>query len=108
MGSCLNPLFADTYMDYLENNTLNAEKANVHVCFGLDMWTTLYRVFVVQKGNYKILFRLKYAQKSIQFTVVTKNENNTLHFLDLSITRSNSGFAYKIYRKPSHTDVTIP
>lgn len=45
--------------------------------------------------------------KNISFTLEIEN-NNTLNFLDLQITKHNNTFTYNIYRKPTTTDTLIP
>ncbi|KAK5650241.1 hypothetical protein RI129_001270 [Pyrocoelia pectoralis] len=44
---------------------------------------------------------------NIKFTLETEN-NNSINFLDLTITRNTNNIEYDIYRKPTTTDVIIP
>jgi hypothetical protein len=45
--------------------------------------------------------------KGIQFTL-EQEQNNSIHFLDLAITRTDNSFQFKTYRKPTTKDAIIP
>jgi hypothetical protein len=55
----------------------------------------------------KVLDQFNKIYKGIQFTLEQK-QNNSIHFLDLTITRTDNNFQFKIYRKPTMTDAIIP
>ena len=44
--------------------------------------------------------------KHLKFKL-SEEENNTINYLDLSIHRNTNSIDLGIYRKPTHTDVTI-
>jgi hypothetical protein len=44
--------------------------------------------------------------KGMQFTL-EQEQNNSIHFLDLTITRTDNSFQFKLYRKPTTTDAII-
>ena len=43
----------------------------------------------------------------LSFTLEKEN-NNQIHFLDITIKKANQSFQYEIYRKPTNTDIIIP
>lgn len=50
---------------------------------------------------------LNAIHQKIQFTLETQNNQKTLNFLDLSITLKNNTHTYEIFRKNTHTGITI-
>jgi hypothetical protein len=54
----------------------------------------------------QVLHHFNRTNKGIQFTL-EQEQNNSIHYLDLIITRTKNNFQFKIYRKPT-TDATIP
>jgi hypothetical protein len=54
----------------------------------------------------KVLNQFNKINKEIQFTL-EKEQNNSIHFLDLTIAKIDNNFKFKIYRKPT-TDAIIP
>jgi hypothetical protein len=43
----------------------------------------------------------------MKFTL-EKEQNNRINFLDITVTKSQDGLSFKIYRKPMTTDIVIP
>jgi hypothetical protein len=43
----------------------------------------------------------------MKFTIEEENDN-TIHFLDINITKTNDSLTFDIYRKPTTTDTIIP
>ena len=66
--------------------------------------------FIIFNGTLRQIEKLKHylnsLSKNIQFTLETEVDNK-LHFLDLTVTKYVNKFHYKIYRKPTTTDITI-
>lgn len=105
MGSPLSPLMADIFMDYFERKHLvNEPNIQFYYRYVDDViicWTGTSRqidTFVkkVNKIHPKIKFKLELES------------NKSLNFLDLTISRVNNKLDFQIYRKPTHTDTTIP
>jgi len=46
------------------------------------------------------------VDRNLQFKIATE-ENNTIHYLDISIYRNNKNFSMGIYRKPTETSTVI-
>ena len=53
-----------------------------------------------------IIQQINQILKDIKFNT-THETNNTIHFLDLQITRNTQKLEISIYRKPTNTDTTI-
>ncbi|XP_052746613.1 uncharacterized protein LOC128199716 [Bicyclus anynana] len=105
MGSPLSPLMADIFMDDFENKNIVKNNHILYYYRYVDdiiiCWTGTDRqldVFVDKLNNLhpKIKFKLEIEQ------------NNSLNFLDVTITRVNNRHHFGIYRKPTYTDITIP
>ncbi|KAL3283515.1 hypothetical protein HHI36_006654 [Cryptolaemus montrouzieri] len=105
MGNPLSPLLAEIFMDNIEK-TIHKHLLSKHfpywyryvddiiVCFtGTNRQFTVFKNFI------------KNLHPKIKFTSEIE-QNNSINFLDLTITRSNNK-QFLIYHKPSHTDITI-
>ena len=46
------------------------------------------------------------VQEKLKFTLEME-QNNSIHFLNLTINKTNNTHMYKIYRKPTTTDMVI-
>lgn len=55
----------------------------------------------------KLLSFINDLHTNIKF-ILEQEINNTLNFLDFTIERKNEQLTLSIYRKPRHTDLTIP
>jgi len=53
-----------------------------------------------------ILSYMNNVHKHLEFQI-TEEENNNINYLDLTIHRHNNKLSKEIYRKPTHTDVTM-
>lgn len=49
---------------------------------------------------------INFLHKNIEFIIETE-QDNTINFLHLSITKKHNKYDFSIYNKPSHTDITI-
>lgn len=105
MGSPLSPLMAELFMNDFENkNIVNNNNILYYYRYVDDIiicWTGTDRqlgIFIsnLNKIHPKIKFKAEFE------------EQNSLTFLDLSITRVNNKHQFEIYRKPTYTDTTIP
>lgn len=105
MGSPLSPLMAEVFMDNFECKYIVNEP---HILFYyryvddiIILWTGTLRqidIFVSKLNNIhpKIKFKLEVES------------NQSLNFLDLTISKSQNKLDFQIYRKPTHTDIAIP
>jgi hypothetical protein len=105
MGSPLSPLMADIFMDHFENQHI-VDNINILYYFRyvddlIICWTgsmSQLDTFVndINNKHPKIKFKKELEQ------------NNSLNFLDLTITKVDNKHDFQIYRKPTHTDTVIP
>ena len=64
-------------------------------------------IFDQNKTDGKIILNhMNNTDKHLEFKL-SEEENNTINYLDLSIHRNIKSIDLRIYRKPTHTDVTI-
>ncbi|CAH2094625.1 unnamed protein product [Euphydryas editha] len=105
MGSPLSPLMADIFMDDFENKHIVKNNNILYYYRYVDdiiiCWTGTDRqldIFVKNLNNIhpKIKFKSELEQ------------NHSINFLDLTITRVNNKHQFGIFRKPTYTDTTIP
>ena len=108
MGSPLSGVLADLYLNHFENTFLMSsfnkqrDKIKFYVRYVDD-------TFMIFNGTSRQIENLKGYMNSInmkiQFTLEMEN-NNCLNFLDLTISKYNDQFRFKIYRKPTTTTVS--
>ena len=107
MGSCLSPLLAEIFMNYFETTFLKINKYKNEL---LHWFRYVDDILICWNGSNRqfedFFNQLNNFHPNIKFTV-EKEENKTINYLDLSINRSDHEHNFKIYRKPSFTDVTI-
>jgi predicted GIY-YIG superfamily endonuclease len=108
MGSPLSPLLADIYMDSFEKSVFSSAHPllkNV-VCW----FRYVDDVFCAWSGTGRqleiFLGHLNSIKPNIKFTM-EKEENGSLNFLDISISKSEEGLQYSVFRKDSYTDHVI-
>ena len=108
MGSPLSGILADIYLNYYENNFFfnNNTFANNIIYYGRYVDDT----FLIFNGSLRQLNNLKNVlnaiNNNIQFTMETETENE-ICFLDLTVIKNRDNLKFKIYRKPTTTDVII-
>ncbi|KAK5647251.1 hypothetical protein RI129_002143 [Pyrocoelia pectoralis] len=106
MGSPISSLLANVYIDHLETKiTCLPEYSQValwvrYVDDILCLWTGTQQQLLDFFDKINNL-------SNIKFTMETE-QNNSLNYLDLTLTRDNNTIQYNIYRKPTTTDVIIP
>ena len=99
MGSPIGPTLANVFMCHFENIWLENCPAHFKPIVSIR--------FV---GDTFLLFRTKYhvekskQYKNIKFTSKIE-ENGSLSFLDITITRENNKFVTSVYRKPTFSGV---
>lgn len=107
MGSPLSSLLSEIFLDKIENEFIKNNKFKKLLLYWfryvddiLICWNGSERQFTQFMQN------LNAVHENIKFTVEKENEG-TLNFLDLTITRINKKHEFKIFRKPTYTDITI-
>ena len=105
MGSPLSPLVANVFMAALETKFLNS-LVNPPL-----LWIRyLDDILVVIRGNITqikdMLIKLNELDNSVKFTVELE-ENKSLAFLDILISRENAKFGRDLYRKSIHSGIIL-
>src|SRR3978361_589466 len=81
-----------------------------NICFWYRYVDDVFACFIGSKRQLDLF--LKYINNihpnsNIKFTVEI-DVDNKISYLDLTIENKNGRFEFSIYRKPTHTDTTIP
>lgn len=110
-GSSLSGILPEIHIDKFERNLFDA-KQNFVIRFIFQWYRYCNDIFVLWSGNKALLHSLHNLMDSISkltFNLEFKN-NNSINFLDLTITRNlkSNQFSYYIFRKPNTTDCVIP
>lgn len=105
MGSPLSPLMAELFMDNFECKYI-VNEPNI-----LFYYRYVDDVIICWKGTvrqiHSFVNRLNTIHSKIKFKLELESDQS-LNFLDLTITRVHNKLDFQIYRKPTHTDTTIP
>ena len=104
MGSSLGPTLANAFLCFHEQIWLNEcpeEFKPVYYRRYVDDIFVLFRSpdYLQKFKNY-----LNSRHRNISFTC-EKEQNNSMHFLDVLITRTSNGFKTSVYRKPTFSGV---
>lgn len=106
IGSPLSPLMAELFLDHLETKIFD----NPHASQIVYWYRYVDDVIALFTGTTRQLEIFKNFINSlhpkIEFELETA-QNESLNFLDLTITIVNGKHTFSIYRKPTHTDTTI-
>ncbi|KAK5644291.1 hypothetical protein RI129_008136 [Pyrocoelia pectoralis] len=106
MGSPISGLLADIYVDHIEEQITQLPEYT-HV----SLWRRYVDdILCFWTGTMQELTKFFEAINNIsnlKFTIETEI-NNSLNYLDLTLTRNTHNIDYNIYRKPTSTDVIIP
>ena len=107
MGSPLAPLVSEIFMNLFENNIFNSD---YNLTLYIEYWykyvddiLCLWSGSLTQLNDFLAILNSQFP--SIKFTIEVGGTN--INFLDLSIYISEGKHHFNIYRKPTHTDITI-
>ena len=104
MGSPLVPFFANVFLCYHETIWLeNCPSEFKPDIYGMYVDDT-FLLFRLKHHIEKFRNYLNRQHKNIKFTSETENENS-ISFLDIKITRDNNKFMTSVYRKPTFSGV---
>ena len=104
MGSPLGPTLASVFLWYHEKNWLqNCPSEFKHVTYRKYVHDT-FLPFSSKHHIEKYWSHLSGQHKNIKFTSETENENSIL-FLDIKITKDNNKFTTSVYCKPTSSKV---
>jgi allophanate hydrolase subunit 1 len=107
MGSPISGTMAEIYFKYLEATYIKHWLDNKEIVFYKRYVDGILIIYDQRKTNEKIiLHQINRVDKILQFKISIE-ENNTIHYLDISIYRNNENFSIGIYRKPTETGMVI-
>lgn len=107
MGSPLSPLLAEIFMNNFEIILLKSRLALENIIY---WYRYVDDILIGWQGTNRQLDQFLHLANSIhpkiKFTMELEVDS-TINFLDLSITNKNNAHEFKIYRKPTYSDITI-
>ena len=107
MGSPLSGFLADLYLNRYENKYIfsNDNRCNMNI---IHYARYVDDTFIIYNGTIRQLNNLKSYLNSIniQFTLEVE-ENDSINFLDITMSKNKQKFEFNIYRKPTTTDIVI-
>ena len=105
MGSPLSPLSVEIFMNNIETIIHNNKITN-NILYWYRYVDDIFTCFTGTSRQLDTFLEYLYSlHKNVKFTMEIKI-NDSLNFLDLTITRISSEHSFSIYHKPSHTDIT--
>ena len=104
MGSRLGPTLANVFMCHFENIWLENCPAHLKPIVYRRFVDDTFLLFQTKDHVEKFKYYLNKRHKNIKFTTDIE-ENGSLSFLDITITRENNTFVTSIYRKPTFSGV---
>ncbi|XP_044760166.1 uncharacterized protein LOC123317626 [Coccinella septempunctata] len=105
MGNPLSPFIADAFMDFVEKIILTRfSHVILHWSRYVDDVFVLIRESLMSPTE--LLHEINKIHPNIKFTLEVETQGS-IDFLDLTISRSEESFSYKIFHKPTQTDVLI-
>jgi hypothetical protein len=102
MGSPLGPTFANIFLNFLESEYLDNATLNSKLTFYNRYVDDILCGFQSIEQASSFLNFINNAHPNIKFTMETETDN-TINFLDISISRSNNKFHTNVFRKKSFT-----
>ena len=106
MGSPLGPTFANVFLGFHENNWLESCPTQFRPLYYRRYIDDVLVLFKDKTHVKKFLRYLNSKHNNIEFTH-EEEDNNTLAFLDIKITRINNKFITSIYRKKTFSGVYL-
>jgi hypothetical protein len=105
MGNPLAPILADLFMIKMEQKLkrFTKNKPKLWIRYVDDVFC----LFNIDKKNIdNFLQRINKWHKNLKFTIEYE-ENKSLSFLDVLVTRDSNSLTTTVYRKPTHTDLYL-
>lgn len=108
MGSPLSPLLSGIFMAHLEEKNFSSSTHSINKAF---LWARYVDdVFCIWTSSDRqldlFLNFINSLYHQIQFTIETEKENS-LNFLDLTISKEQNNLTFQIFRKPTFTDSIV-
>jgi len=107
MGSHISSTIAEICLQFLKEIYIKQWLESKEILYYKRYVEDILIIFDQNKTNEKtIMNRTNNTDSHLEFKI-SEEENNTINYLDLSIHRNTNSTELGIYRKPTHTDVTI-
>jgi hypothetical protein len=108
MGAPTSSVLSEIYLQYLEHTTIFDILMQHKITGYYKHVDDILLVYHIRQTNIdKVLNQFNKINKGIEFTL-EQEQNNSVHFLDLTIARIDNNFQPKIYRKSTTADAIIP
>jgi hypothetical protein len=110
-GTAIRPPISSTiteiYLQFLEETYIKQWLESKEIIYYKRYVDDILIIFNQNKTNEKtIINHMNNIDKNLEFKI-SGEENNSISYLDLSIHRNTNSINLSIYRKPTHTDITI-
>jgi hypothetical protein len=107
MGSPISSTLAEIYLQYLEENYIKHCLEHKDILYYRRYVDDLILIYDQSRISAdKIHNFINHIDVHLDFKI-SEEINNTLPYLDLSISRNNNNIELEIYRKPTYTDIMI-
>ena len=108
MGAPTSSVFSEIYLQYLEGTQLPDILIRHQISGYFRYVDDILVIYNASTTNIQtVLDQFNDVSTTLSFTMEMEKENS-INFLDLSISKHNGTFDFKIYRKPTTTDTIIP
>jgi hypothetical protein len=107
MGSPISGTMAEIYLQYLEAKHIKHCLDNREIKIYKRYVDDILIIYDQRKTKVQtLLHQINKVDKTLQFKI-SAEENNTIHYPDISIYRNNKNINIGIYRKPTETGTVI-
>jgi DNA integrity scanning protein DisA with diadenylate cyclase activity len=107
MGSPISSTITEIYLQFLEEMSIKQWLESKEIIYYKRHVDDFLIIFDQNKTDgKKIMNHVSNIDKHLEFKL-SEEENTTIKYLDLSNHRNTNSIDRGIYRKPTHTDVTI-
>jgi hypothetical protein len=105
-GSPISSTIAEIYLQFLQEIYIKQWLESKEMVY-YKRYVDIFINFDQNKTNEKTAINhVNNLDKHLEFKI-SEGENNYINYLDLSIHRNTNSIVLEMYRKPTHTDVTI-
>jgi hypothetical protein len=108
MGAPTSSILSDVYLQCMENTTIYDLLIKHQVEGYLRYVDDILVLYREDKTNiHEMLEDFNNMAPTMKCTL-EKEQNNRINFLDITITKSQDGLSFEIYRKPTTTGIIVP
>jgi len=107
MGSPLSGTIAEMYLQYVEETYIKQRWDTNEIMYYKRCVDDILIIYNNQKmKDHTIEKEINKTDMNLEFKMTTE-DNNNIHYLDLTLQRNNNNIQLSIYRKPTDMDTTI-